>query len=360
MDKRYLKKSYIQEGINLYLIRFILSFFKSRFKPQGKVLIKSCDGIGDILVRTKLMELIEKKYGKDNIYVLMKSGYTKLGDLLGYRTIEYSRKERKSFFSRLKKMYELNSMGFSTYINIEFANDITVGNLFIPERIGREDLSWQVERNNKYYTKSYILENDYVMNQVSKMAKDILDIDVTGKQLTPDIGGLFKIEDRDIVVAVGSTGREKVCSPILMAEYLKEVQQLYPDRKIILVGNGDLQEGYAKRLIELLGNENIENLVNKTSLKEVFEVVAKSCLFIGFDSGLYNACFALRKKGVILFKDGGGAFIHNVPWLKIVTPKKVREDILDREYPALNINSIEVEDFKKALEEVRDEKEFSY
>ncbi|WP_418965567.1 glycosyltransferase family 9 protein [Cetobacterium sp.] len=360
MDKRHLKKSYIQEGINLYLIRFILSFFKSRFKPQGKVLIKSCDGIGDILVRTKLMELIEKKYGKDNIYVLMKSGYTKLGDMLGYRTIEYSRKERKSFFSRLKKMYELNSMGFSTYINIEFANDITVGNLFIPERIGREDLSWQVERNNKYYTKSYILENDYVMNQVSKMAKDILDIDVTGKQLTPDIGGLFKIEDRDIVVAVGSTGREKVCSPILMAEYLKEVQQLYPDRKIILVGNGDLQEGYAKRLIELLGNENIENLVNKTSLKEVFEVVAKSCLFIGFDSGLYNACFALRKKGVILFKDSGGAFIHNVPWLKIVTPKKVREDILDREYPALNINSIEVEDFKKALEEVRDEKEFSY
>lgn len=360
MDKRYLKKSYIQEGINLYLIRFILSFFKSRFKPQGKVLIKSCDGIGDILVRTKLMELIEKKYGKDNIYVLMKSGYTKLGDMLGYRTIEYSRKERKNLLPRLKKMYELNSMGFSTYINIEFANDITVGNLFIPERIGREDLSWQVERNNKYYTKSYILENDYVMNQVSKMAKDILDIDVTGKQLTPDIGGLFKIEDRDIVVAVGSTGREKVCSPILMAEYLKEVQQLYPNRKIILVGNGDLQEGYAKRLIELLGNENIENLVNKTSLKEVFEVVAKSCLFIGFDSGLYNACFALRKKGVILFKDSGGAFIHNVPWLKIVTPKKVREDILDREYPALNINSIEVEDFKKALEEVRDEKEFSY
>ncbi len=114
MDKRYLKKSYIQEGINLYLIRFILSFFKSRFKPQGKVLIKSCDGIGDILVRTKLMELIEKKYGKDNIYVLMKSSYTKLGDMLGYKTIEYSRKERKNLLPRLKKMYELNSMGFST------------------------------------------------------------------------------------------------------------------------------------------------------------------------------------------------------------------------------------------------------
>ena len=88
MDKKYLKKSYIQEGINLYLVRFILSFFKSRFKPTGKVLVKSCDGIGDILVRTKLMDEIEKKYGKENIYVLMKSGYTKLGDMLGYKTIE--------------------------------------------------------------------------------------------------------------------------------------------------------------------------------------------------------------------------------------------------------------------------------
>lgn len=359
MDKKYLKKSYIQEGINLYLVRFILSFFKSRFKPTGKVLVKSCDGIGDILVRTKLMEEIEKKYGKENIYVLMKSGYTKLGDMLGYKTIEYSRKDRKNFFPRLKKMYELNSMGFSAYINVEFSNDITVGNLFIPERIGREDLNWQVERNNKYYTKSYILENDYVMNQIAVMGKEILNIDKTGKELAPDIGGLFKVEEKDIVVAVGSTGREKVCSPILMAEYLKEVQNEYPDRKIVLVGNGDLQESYAKRLIELLGEGNIENLVNKTSLKEVFEVVAKSCLFIGFDSGLYNACFALRKKGIILFKDSSGAFIHNVPTLKIVTPKKIRKDVLDNEYPSLNINSIEVEDFKRALKEVRDEKEFS-
>ena len=105
MDKKYLKKSYIQEGINLYLVRFILSFFKSRFKPTGKVLVKSCDGIGDILVRTKLMDEIEKKYGKENIYVLMKSGYTKLGDILGYKTIEYSRKDRKNFLPRLKKMY---------------------------------------------------------------------------------------------------------------------------------------------------------------------------------------------------------------------------------------------------------------
>lgn len=360
MDKRYLKKSYIQEGINLYLIRFILSFFKSRFKPQGKVLIKSCDGIGDILVRTKLMELIEKKYGKDNIYVLMKSGYTKLGDMLGYRTIEYSRKERKSFFSRLKKMYELNSMGFSTYINIEFANDITVGNLFIPERIGREDLSWQVERNNKYYTKSYILENDYVMNQIAAMGKEILEKDFKVEEVIPDLRSIFGYGQKNIVVAVGSTEKERVCSPILMSKYLQEILLKYSNEKIILVGNGDRQNKYAEKIIEILNNKNVENLVDKTTLKEVFEIVSKSYLFIGFESGLYNLSFVTKKNGIILFRDRENIFLHNVPWLKILVPKKIVFQVEDKEYPNKIINSITVEEFKETLKEVRDEKEFSY
>lgn len=356
MKKKYLKKSYIQEGINLYLIRFILSFFKKKFIPNGeKVLIKSCDGIGDTLVRTKLMELIEKKYGKENIYVLMKSGYTSLGEMLGYKTIGYSRKERKNFFSRLKKMYELNSMGFSKYINVEFANDITVGNLFIPERIGRIDTNWQVERNNRYYTKSYSFGNDYVMNQIKVMAKEILDLNLSMEELIPDLRYLFDIKEKSIVIAVGSTGRDKVCSPILLSKFILELRKVYKNEKIKLVGNGKLQQEYAKKLIELLKDDNVVNLVDKTSIKEVFEEVSKSKIFIGFDSGLYNACFALRKKGIILFRNNSGSFIHNVPWLKIVYPKTIRENIIDSEYPGIEINSITVEEFKKAIEEMKSE-----
>lgn len=355
MDKKYLKKSYIQEGINLYLVRFILSFFKSRFKPTGKVLVKSCDGIGDILVRTKLMEEIEKKYGKENIYVLMKSGYTKLGDMLGYKTIEYSRKDRKNFLPRLKKMYELNSMGFSTYINIEFANDITVGNLFIPERIGREDLNWQVERNNKYYTKSYILENDYVMNQVALMGKEILGKNFKKEEMIPDLKSIFGYGEKNIVVAVGSTEKERVCSPILMSKYLQEILLKYSNEKIILVGNGERQNKYAETIVEILNNKNVENLVDKTSLKEVFEIVSKSYLFIGFESGLYNLSFVTRKNGIILFRNRENIFFHNVPWLKIITPKEIVFQVEDKDYPNKIINSITIEEFKEALKEVNNE-----
>lgn len=356
MDKKYLKKSYIQEGINLYLVRFILSFFKSRFKPTGKVLVKSCDGIGDILVRTKLMEEIEKKYGKENICVLMKSGYTKLGDMLGYKTIEYSRKDRKNFLPRLKKMYELNSMGFSTYINIEFANDITVGNLFIPERIGREDLNWQVERNNKYYTKSYILENDYVMNQVAFMGKEILGKNFKKEDMIPDLKNIFGYGEKNIVVAVGSTEKERVCSPVLMSKYLQEILLKYPNEKIVLVGNGERQNKYAETIIEILNNKNVENLVDKTTLKEVFEIVSKSYLFIGFESGLYNLSFVTRKNGIVLFRDKENIFLHNVPWLKIITPKEIVLQVEDEDYPNKIINSITVEEFREALKEVNNEK----
>ncbi|MGL5052265.1 MAG: glycosyltransferase family 9 protein [Cetobacterium sp.] len=352
MDKKIFKKSYIMEGVNLYFIRFILGFFKKRFFGEGKVLVKSCDGIGDILVRTELLKMIEDKYGKENVYVMMQKSYVSLGNMLGYKTISYSRENRKKFISRLKKMYELNKSGFSTYINVEFANDITVGNLYIKERIGRKDENWQVSRNNKYYTESYELKSGYVMNQVSRMVKEILKVDLDAKELTPNIRELFEIEENEVVVAVGSTGRDKVCSPKLMAQYLKEIQKYLPEKKILLVGNGDLQFNYAQELLEILENEKIENLVNKTSIKEVFEIVAKSSLFIGFDSGLYNSTFSLRKKAIGLFRNKSGAFIHDENWLKILTPSKVREDILDKEYPNLEINSITVEEFKKALKEV--------
>ncbi|MEG1338888.1 glycosyltransferase family 9 protein, partial [Cetobacterium sp.] len=138
----------------------------------------------------------------------------------------------------------------------------------------------------------------------------------------------------------------------IMAQYLKEVQEKYPTKIIQLVGNGDRQAKYAEKLIELLGENKIENLVNKTNLKEVFEIVAKSSLFIGFESGLYNLCFALRKKGIILFKKKEGAFVHEVSWLTILTPESERKDIIDSEYPGLSINSIEVKAFKRALEEI--------
>lgn len=350
MNKKKLKKFYIKESLILYGTRLILKAIKHRFIPKGLVLIKCCDGIGDVLVRSKLMKLLENKYGKENIYVLMKSQYVKLGKMLGYKVIPYSRKDRKSFIPHLKKLYELNMMGFSKFIDIEFGNDIVVGGLFIPERKSSVDLGWKECRNNKYYTETFKITSDYIINEIAQMATALLGKNYTTEDLIPSLD-VFEKANENIVVAIGSTDRLRVCSPIIMAKYLKEIRKIFSDKKIILVGNGAEQIKYADKIMEILDDDkNIKNFVDKTSLQEVFEIVAKSFLFVGFESGLYNFAFVTHKKCIALFKDSTVSFAHNYSnWIKIITPKKIKPIVYDKKYPDEAINSITVDQFKESL-----------
>lgn len=89
--------------------------------------------------------------------------------------------------------------------------------------------------------------------------------------------------------------------------------------------------------------------------REVFEIVSKSYLFIGFESGLYNLSFVTRKNAIILFRNRENIFFHNVPWLKIITPKEIVFQVEDKDYPNKIINSITIEEFKEALKEVNNE-----
>ena len=102
-----LKKAYIRDLLNSSIINFIFKF--CNFKNDGKILVKSMDGIGDILVRSKLAEKIMEKYGEDNVYFLMKEHYKSLGEMLGYNVIGIPRKSEKNLFKRLKMMYQIKN-----------------------------------------------------------------------------------------------------------------------------------------------------------------------------------------------------------------------------------------------------------
>lgn len=355
MKKKFFKTSYIKKLINLYLIRFLLNFFK--FKPQGRVLIKSNDGIGDFILRSKLIKLIEEKYGKENIYILVQKKFESLPEIFGYKAIGYERKDRKNFFKILKKMYEINKIGFSVYLNLEYEEDIDdvifAGNIFAPVKMGLKDKNKELEIENTFYTKYFCIKSDYIIKQIVDVTKEILNVDTTVEEMIPDLRYLFDTkEEKHIIVGIGSSAKFKTCSPILMASYLKEVQKEYPDKNIILLGNGIHEKKYAKRIIEMLGEKNIIDMVDKTSIYEAFDLVAKSFLFVGFDSGLYNAAFSLRKKGIIIFREKSSEYMHNVPWINIIVPKKIRTDIIDEEYPNFEINSVTVEEFKEGLEKI--------
>ncbi|WP_300452421.1 glycosyltransferase family 9 protein [Fusobacterium sp.] len=350
-----LKKSYIRDRINSLVINFIFKFCK--FENNGKILVKSMDGIGDILVRSRVAEKIIEKYGKENVYFLMKDHYKNLGEFLEYNVIGIPRKSEKSFFKRLKMMYEINKKySPKKFLNIEFGNDSIVANIVAEDKIGVRDNSQMAQCYNGYYTESFLFRdiNEKILDKIKDIGINILDNNLKLDDILPDLRDKFPIDNKDIVIAVGSTARNRVCSPLKMKEYIEEIFKIYPEEKIILVGNGNLQKEYAKKIIELLPNKKIIDFVDKTNLMEAFELVTKSKLFVGFESGLYNLCFVTRKKGIGLFRDTSVPFAHEVPWLKNIGPsEKIDISIKDEDYPDERINSISVESFKKALEELK-------
>ena len=350
-----LKKSYIRDRINSLVINFIFKFCK--FENNGKILVKSMDGIGDILVRSRVAEKIIEKYGKENVYFLMKDHYKNLGEFLEYNVIGIPRKSEKSFFKRLKMMYEINKKySPKKFLNIEFGNDSIVANIVAEDKIGVRDNSQMVQCYNGYYTESFLFRdiNEKILDKIKDIGINILDNNLKLDDILPDLRDKFPIDNKDIVIAVGSTARNRVCSPLKMKEYIEEIFKIYPEEKIILVGNGNLQKEYAKKIIELLPNKKIIDFVDKTNLMEAFELVTKSKLFVGFESGLYNLCFVTRKKGIGLFRDTSVPFAHEVPWLKNIGPsEKIDISIKDEDYPDERINSISVESYKKALEELK-------
>lgn len=354
--RRYLKKFYRRETLQIYGIRAVLQLFKKDFKPEGKILIKSCDGIGDLFIKSKLAELLIERYGKDNVYFLLKSHYCNVGEMLGYNCIAYSERDKTRFFPRLMKMKALNSMGFSTYINLEFINGLTTANLFIPQRMGRvdgnwdADIFWKYKRFNKYYTKPYEISAGYVLEQLRQTGEKLLDKKLSLEDVTPDLSSIFPCGDENIVVSAGSTNRFKVCSPKIMQQYLKEVLKTYPEKEILLVGHGEIQAQYADELLQALKSDRVKSMVNKTSLKEVFDLVAQSFLFIGFDSGLYNLAFTLKKRGIIIMKDKSHPFYHKCEHLQILEPLQVNREAIDCYYSDCRMNSVTLEQFTKALD----------
>lgn len=312
------------------------------------------DGIGDILVRSKLAELVAEKNRLDNskVYFLMKEQYKNLGTFLGYNVIGLDRKTEKNLLKRFFKFYEINKR----YINLEFGNDNITANIVAKEKIGNLDESKMTSCYNKYFTKPFKVSESHrkILNKMRELGEKILEREVSLEEIIPDLRDKFPIDNKDIVIAIGSTDRKKVCSPLKMKEYIEEILKIYPNEKIILVGNGELQKNYAKEILKMIPNKNIVNFVDKTNLMEAFELVTKSKLFIGFDSGLYNLCFVTRKKGIGLFRDTSVPFAHEVPWLKNIGPsEKIGRSIKDSEYPDENINSISVESFRNALEELK-------
>lgn len=261
------KKSYLKNLIVSKLTNLILFFYKRKFLNKKIVLVKSADGIGDIFVRSALIKKIMEKYN-DNVYFVFQERYKEIGEILGYKNIiSFSKKEKYNLFYRIKKMIYINSLGIKKFINLEFGNDSFVSNIFADEKIGILDLNKDMEEYNVYYTRYINIsrDNKKILDIIRELGEGVLEEKLKIEDIYPDLRDRFNVIEENIVIAVGSTARDRVCSPLKMAEYLEVLNKKFPDDEIILVGNGNLQLEYAKKLIKLLPNIKFKNMINKTN-----------------------------------------------------------------------------------------------
>ena len=157
-------------------------------------------------------------------------------------------------------------------------------------------------------------------------------------------------EKNYITVGVGTTDSNRMCSPKKMAEFLGYLITADKNVKIYLLGYGKRDGEYSKKLVEILGEDNVVNYVSKLNLGETTKMIADSKLYIGFDSGLYNISYGLRKKTIGIFLEELKSFQHSAKYVKIIVKANSVDEmtINDNYYNNVLMNEISLNSFKKA------------
>lgn len=360
MKKYYLKKSYIKNELIVTVTNLVLSLFSWKFKKREKTIIKITDGLGDIVIRSQLLLKIQEHYRGKDISFIIKEEYVFLGEVLGLPVITLSQKEKNTLLGRIKKMYEINTMGIKKFVNIEWSNDSVIRNVRADEIAAVPALEEQDMKNNRVCDTLIEVRKEPVFNDEKRnileilqdVGEALLNKKIETEELKPDLRRYFSDarKNRGIVIGVGTTGRDRVCSPYRMIEYIEVLFRYYPDEMIYLVGNGRRQKEYAQLLVKHFSDSRIADLTDETKLKEVLNLTAQAELFIGFDSGLYNFRYTLHKKQIALFKSRAVPYAHCEENLILLEGKPETDAaFFDENYPDKLINSITPKAFEEAV-----------
>ncbi|MCX3068175.1 hypothetical protein OQE61_11760 [Cetobacterium somerae] len=266
-------------------------------KDDGnKVLIVTMDALGDNLLKVKSIEKIAEFYGKENTYILCKDKWQEIYLKQGYNVFV---DKYKNILERIKLYKKLNRFKYKKVIY--FIHDQkNVSEEFINSS---DKIEYRIRES----------KDKYILEYHQDFLKEILKKDVDVEELVPDLRYIFNNLKKDniITVGIGSAARVKTMPVIKMAEIINYLGERYPNSKLILLGSGKTQVAYQKELSKHIKVKNTVDLVDKISLLESLEYIAKSKFFIGYDSGLTNAAFTLKTKYICLHWTKFKTWKHN-------------------------------------------------
>ncbi|OJW75143.1 glycosyltransferase family 9 protein [Spirosoma sp. 48-14] len=292
----------------------ILTIFYSK-KPKNhsnKILFIANDGIGDNIIRISILRKYIEFFKTEDIYFLVSndSGQRDFFYLVFPEKEKliscYSKNIARNPLYRLSKINELNQYKFYKTILLHTKSE-RVTNIF-KKYIHTKELYYHFSENPCSYT----LKEDIELFQ------KVTNITLTINEIRPDLTYLIKNESNTyrlpkefIAIGIGSSAIARtypVSSFLTVLEWLAINGQY-----LVFLGKGQSDSMYYNTLIKHspLIAKHSTNYIDKLSLSESLMILKQSKLFVGIESGLFNAAYVLNVPFAVIYGGGHyGRFIH--------------------------------------------------
>lgn len=293
------------------------------YKEGEKILLTSTDGIGDNIIRQKILERFLEQYSSENIVILCKDKTKNFLEKLGFKNIIiYEDNYRKRVKGKISLVKKIAKLGVNKIVSLEFdQHDIFIKYLEKIEKIGYFN---KYHNNiNKYYDfKVEFNREEYILEQIKKFYQEYFKEEVLLEEMIPNIKEIYKKNSKYedyIIFGIGSIDRKRIVCSNKIIEFLKIFREI-TDKKIVILGKGKLEEEIINELVQKISFEElkIESLVNKLSLEESLEIINASKYYIGMESGLYNFAFGFKKRILAFFAKKNNFSHDRFEWVTIL------------------------------------------
>ena len=273
------------------------------------------DGIGDFILWMRSAEIIRKEYKGKIILVCNKSSYSLAKELNYFDEIIPIDTKRFNYniFYKYKILKNLRENKYKLLINSTYSKSITseslVKHIISQEKIGNYgDCSnltkFQKEMYEENYTRLIKTDSENKM-ELYKNLDFINELFNKNYKLTLSI---LKVQEKARVI------KEDYCIFFIGASNLKRCWEIKKyveiaevlNLKIVLCG-GKTEEKLGERFLKLVNNkEKIVNLIGKTSLIDIVNLIKKSKFILSNESFSIHLATLLRVKSICIL--GGGHF----------------------------------------------------
>lgn len=361
--------------ITFYFVDLLITPSK-KIKPNSVMVIR-LDAIGDFVVFRNFIQVISQneKYLNSKITLVGNSAWKSLALELDSDFIdEFIWVDRNKFiqdhFYRYNKLKEIVSNGYELLLNPAYSREYlyseTIAKLiYAKEKVASTgDLSlikpWQKKRSDQYYTRLIATKDEQTfeftrnklffeafLSQTIAITKPL--INLKNKHLN------INLPTKYIVVFIGASLPFRKWHIEKFAQMAKHIRQTQQCEIVLCGGPGDIDDALS---FERYYQEDFLNLVGKTSLVELLEVIANAALMIANETSGPHFAVALEVEHILVISNGNhyGRF---TPYPKDITnnyhviyPPEIEKHAgdynkLTEKYGSgskLNINEIEVKE----------------